>query len=531
VIPPILRPDAGGRSSVYGTTGAVACEHPRAALVGIRTLDAGGTAADACVAMGATMAVLSPMMTGLGGDAVALFYDAGARRVHGLAGWGRAGAGASIEALRERGHEAIPLAGGATVTVPGAVRLWEDLAREHGRLPLSHLLEPARDIAERGFPVSHVVARLWNDALELLQGSATARATFLPNGRAPRPGQLFRQPELARTLARVAQEGADALYHGEVAESIAGAVRQAGGFLEAEDLAGHVTTRAEPLSTTYRGLTVHEMPPPSQGIVALEILNVLEHFDLAALGPLSAQRIHLEAEATKLAFEDALAHVGDGGAEVEWMVGDERATELAGRIDAGRARATAGAASAGGDTTYLCAVDAEGNGCSFINSLFKAFGSGIVAPGTGVCLHNRGRGFRLEPDHPAALGPGRRPFHTIIPALVTREGGLWATLGVMGAHMQPQGHAQVLANLHDFGMDPQEAIDHPRHFSTEEGRLVVESRVPEAERRRLEALGHDVETAEAYAIPTGSGQLIRVHEDGVRECGSDPRRDGCALAQ
>ena len=529
---PILRPDAGGRSSVYGTSGAVACEHPRAALVGIRVLDAGGTAADACVAMGAAMAVLSPMMTGLGGDAVALCYDAGTRRVHGLAGWGRAGRGASVEALRERGHEAMPLDGGPPVTVPGAVRLWEDLACEHGRVPLADLLEPAREIAERGFPVSHVVARLWGDALALLQASETAGDVFLPGGAPPRPGQLFRQPDLARTLARVAEEGADALYRGEVAESIAAAVRAAGGFLEVDDIQAHATVRFEPLSTTYRGLTVHEARPPSQGIVALAILRVLERFDLARLGPLSAERIHLEAEATKLAFEDAAVHVGDDGASVEWMFGEERTAALARRIDTERARAPTGTTAAGGsDTTYLCAVDAEGNGCSFINSLFKAFGSAIVAPGTGVCLHNRGLGFRLEPGHPAVLGPGRRPFHTIIPALVTRDGGLWATLGVMGAHMQPQGHAQVLANMCDYGMDPQEAVDHPRHFSTEEGRLLVESRVPERERRRLAELGHDVETGAAYALPTGSGQVIRVREDGVRECGSDPRRDGCALAQ
>ena len=530
----VLRPDAGGRSTLYGLRGAVACEHPRASLVGVRALDAGGSAADACVAMGAAMAVLSPMMTGLGGDALALWYDAQSGAVEGLAGWGRAGRAASIETLRERGHATMPPHGGPPVTVPGAVRLWEDLARAHGRLDWASLLAPAREIAEGGFPVTHVVSRLWRDALEVLEASDTAPATFLPGGEVPRAGQVFRHPELAATLGRVAEGGADALYTGEVAERIVAAVGRAGGFLTLEDLAAHETARVEPLARSYRGLTVHEMPPPSQGVAALAILGVLERFDLAGLDPLSAERIHLEAEAARLVLADAHALVGDpehADVPVAAMAGDERAAELAASIDPERAGAAGLVAGVGADTTYLCAVDAEGNACSFINSLFNAFGSGIVAPGTGVCLHNRGLGFRLDPGHPAALGPGRRPFHTLIPGMVTREGALWAAFGVMGGHMQAQGHAQVIVNLADHGMEPQEAVDHPRHFLTEEGRLLVESRVPEAARRRLAAMGHDVVDAPAYALPTGSGQVVQLRPDGVRACGSDPRRDGCALAQ
>ena len=329
-------------------------------------------------------------------------------------------------------------------------------------------------------------------------------------------------PDLARMYATLAEEGPRTFYEGELGERIAAAVQAAGGFLEHEDLAAHRSTWVEPISAGYRDLVVHELPPPTTGVAALMILRALEREDLGALPPLSAERIHLEAEATRHAFIALHAHVGDPD-----FVDVPVAELLSGAAAAARERP---APPGDGDTTDLCAVDAEGNACSFINSLYLAFGSGVVVPGTGVCLHDRGRGFSLDPGSPAVLGPGRRPLHTIIPALVTKDGALWAVYGNMGGFMQPQGHAQVLVNLRDHGMRPQEAVEHPRHY-LDAGVLLVEGRVPEAEIDKLRRWGHDVHVGPDYARPTGGAQVIRVHEDGVRAAGSDPRKDGCALAQ
>jgi gamma-glutamyltranspeptidase/glutathione hydrolase len=529
----VRRPDQGGRSTVFGTKGAVACEHPNAALAGIRSLDAGGTAADACVAMAAAMAVLSPMQTGLGGDAFLLFYEAVTGRVTGVNGAGRAPRGANAEKLLDRGVSEMPERGGLTITVPGAVRLWEDAANSLGNLPLARLLEPAWEFAENGHPVAEVVARYWEESEEVLRGNEAAARTFLPDGRAPAAGELFYQVDLASTISAVAEGGADAFYKGEIAARIARSAREAGGYLAEEDLTAHESRWVEPISTEYRGIRVYEIPPPGQGIAALEMLNILEGFELGSLDPLSAERIHLEIEAKKLAFKDLHERVGDPEffeIPTEKLLSKDYAADL--RESISRDAAASVSPTFGGDTTYLCAVDAEGNGCSFINSLYDRFGSGIVAEDTGVCLHNRGRSFRLIPGHPNALAPGKQPMHTIIPGLATSSdtGNLWATFGVMGAAMQPQGHAQLLVNLLDYGMDPQGAADHPRHRHENEV-LLIEGRVPETEIARLRGLGHQVEVGEDYMIPTGGAQIIRMLENGVRACGSDPRKDGCALAQ
>ena len=526
------RPDLGGRSTVYGTKGAVACEHPSAALAGIRALDAGGNAADACVAMAACMAVLSPMQTGMGGDAFLLFYEAETGSVLGANGSGRAPGAATIEKLQDRGVGEMPDRGGLTVTVPGAVRLWEDATNSVGNLPFARLLEPAWEFAEEGHPVAEVVARYWEESEEVLRRDEAAARTFLPGGRAPAAGELFYQANLATTISAVAEGGADAFYNGEIARSIARSAQEAGGYLSEEDLAAHESTWVEPISTEYRGVRVYEIPPPGQGVAALEMPNILEGFDLDSLDPVSAERIHLEVEAKKLAFEDLREKIGDpefSEIPTRELVSKDYAARLRERISPTRAAASA-ISDLGSDTAYLCAVDAEGNGCSFINSLYDRFGSGIVAGSTGVCLHNRGKFFRLISDHPNALVPGKRPLHTIIPGLATREGALWATFGVMGAMMQPQGHAQLLINLLDHGMSPQEAVDHPRHRH-EDGTLFVEGRIPESEVQKLRSMGHRVEVGPDYIVPTGGAQLIRVLEDGVRACGSDPRKDGCALAQ
>jgi gamma-glutamyltranspeptidase/glutathione hydrolase len=527
------RPDLGGRSTVYGTRGAVACEHPAAALAGIRVLDDGGTAADACVAMAACMAVLAPMATGMGGDAFLLFHEAETGRILGANGSGRAPRAATIEKLRERGLSEMPERGGLTVTVPGAVRLWEDAAASLGNLPLARLLEPAWELAGDGYPVSEVFARYWEAGEDLLRKNEGASRALLVDGRAPRPGEVFLQPDLAATLSAIAEGGADAFYNGEIARSIARAAQEAGGYLSEEDLAGHESTWVDSISTDYRGVKIHEMPPPGQGIAALEMLNILEGIDLGALDPTSADRIHLEVEAKKLAFEDLYTKVGDPDfSEIPTgrLISKEYAAALREHISPDRASGMVAEPALGEDTTYLCAVDAGGNGCSFINSLYMGFGSGVVAESTGVCLQNRGKSFRLVEGHPNALEPGKRPMHTIIPGLATKNGVLWATFGVMGGPMQPQGHAQLLSNLIDHGMSPQDAVDHPRHFHQDDT-LLVEGRVPEGEVEKLRQLGHNVEVGPDYAIPTGGAQLIRILESGVRACGSDPRKDGCALAQ
>ncbi|MDQ3910372.1 MAG: gamma-glutamyltransferase [Actinomycetota bacterium] len=532
----VRRPDAGGRSTVFGSKGAVACEHPSAALAGLRVLDAGGTAADASVAMAAAMAVLSPMQTGMGGDAFLLFYETETGQVTGVDGSGRAPEAATIEKLLNLGLNEMPERGGHTVTVPGAVRLWEDAANRFGNQPLARLLEPAWELAENGHPVAEVVARYWEEHEGVLRGNEAAARTFLPEGRVPAAGEIFAQVDLAATLSAVAVGGADAFYGGEIASSIARSTQEVGGCLSEEDLAAHESSFVEPISTDYRGVRVYEIPPPGQGIAALEMLNILEGFDLGILAPTSAERIHLEVEAKKLAFEDLHNEIGDpefwNHAEIptERLISKDYAASLRGRISPERAAEWQPEPAIGGDTTYLCAVDAEGNGCSLINSLYAGFGSGIVAEGTGVCLHNRGSSFRLEPGHPNAIAPRKRPMHTIIPGLATREGALWAVFGVMGAAMQPQGHAQLMVDLLDYGMDPQVAVDHSRHRH-EHGVVRIEGRVPEEEIARLRERGHRVEVKEDYMIPAGGAQLIRIFENGVRACGSDPRKDGCALAQ
>ena len=529
------RPFSGGRSTVFGTGGAVSCENPHAARAGLRALDAGGTAADACVAMAAVMAVVSPMSTGVGGDAFALYYDAASKTVSGLDGSGRSPGEATIDRVREAGHDEMPERGGITVTTPGAVRLWQDAVSDFGRLPLAELLEPARTLASEGFPVAEVAAHYWREAEELLGGNEEAARVFLPGGRAPRAGEVFRQPDLADTLGAVADRGADAFYKGKIAARIVSAVRREGGLLSEEDLASHTASlRVSPISTDYRGITVHEMPPPSQGIAALEILNILSGYSLSALRPYTAERIHLETEAKKLAFADLYTRIGDPDfSEIPTasLLSKDYAAGLRRQISTSRAGHLATSGRLGNDTTYLCAVDAEGNGCSFINSLYKGFGSAVVADGTGVCLQNRGCSFRLKEGHPNALAPNKRPLHTIIPGLATRDGELWATFGVMGGPMQPQGHAQLLINLIDYEMPPQQAVDHPRHFHTDHGGLLVEGRIPAEEIEKLRGMGHRVEVGPPYAVPTGGAQLIRLTSYGVRAAASDPRKDGCSLAQ
>jgi gamma-glutamyltransferase 2. Threonine peptidase. MEROPS family T03 len=394
-------------------------------------------------------------------------YDAQTRTVRALNGSGRAPAALSRKLFVERGLNSIPLTGMLPVTVPGAVDAWVELLSAYGRLPLAQVLAPAIEYADHGFPVSEIIARGWKLAEPKLAAHPDTARTYLPQGRAPRAGELFRQPGLARSLQLIAEGGRDAFYRGAIAAAIAATSARDGGVLTLEDLAAHRSTWETPISVTYRGYTVYECPPNGQGITALMALNILEGFDLSAHMPASPDALHLQIEALRLAFADAAAYVADPAhvhVPTAWLLSGAHAAERRAQIDPQRAmpHVRASTLPGGHDTVYVTAVDADGNAVSFINSLYMGFGSGVVAGDTGICLQNRGAGFVLDPQHPNCVAPGKRPYHTIIPCMVTRGDRLWASLGVMGGFMQPQGHVQMLVNMIDFGMNPQEALDAPR---------------------------------------------------------------------
>lgn len=536
-LPPITGERFRSRRSVVMTSwGVVATSQPLAAQAGLRMLLAGGSAADAVIAAAAVLNVVEPMSTGIGGDAFALVYDAQTRTVRALNGSGRAPAALSRELFVERGLNSIPLTGMLPVTVPGAVDAWVELLSAYGRLPLAQVLAPAIEYAESGFPVSEIIARGWKLAEPKLAAHPDTVRTYLPQGRAPRAGELFRQPGLARSLRLIAEGGRDAFYRGAIAAAIAATSARDGGVLTLEDLAAHRSTWDTPISVTYRGYTVYECPPNGQGITALMALNILEGFDLSAYSPASPEALHLQIEALRLAFADAAAYVADPThvhVPTAWLLSSAYATERRAQIDPQRAMpcVRAGTLPGGHDTVYVTAIDADGNAVSFINSLYMGFGSGVVAGDTGICLQNRGAGFVLDPQHPNCVAPGKRPYHTIIPCMVTRGDRLWVSFGVMGGFMQPQGHVQMLVNMIDFGMNPQEALDAPRfelidpYLNQDAVALEHDQTVAIALRER----GHHIVDRQGM-FGFGGGQIIVVDDSGVRHAGSDPRKDGCAVA-
>jgi gamma-glutamyltranspeptidase/glutathione hydrolase len=535
----------------------VATSQPLAAMAGLRMLLDGGNAADAAVATAATLAVVEPMSTGIGGDAFALFYDASAapnagrvgtyrdRRITALNGSGRAPAGLHLDDLRRAGLDEIALDSPHSVTVPGTAAAWADLLARHGTMPLARVLQPAIEYARDGYPVSELIAASWQRG-EAKLGRLPSGLELLPGGRAPRMGEIVRLPELARTLQAIAEGGAEAFYQGDTGRRIAAFVQAQGGRLDVSDLAAHRSTWDEPISTDYCGLQIWECPPNGQGLAALLALGIVAQEDLAALPP--AGRWHLLIEAMRLAFADARRWVADPAfvdLPLAELLSPQYSAQRRNQIDPQRANLDprSGLPAAGtlpvqpaprSDTVYLSVVDGQGNACSFINSLYHGFGSGLVAPGTGVALQNRGALFSLDPDHPNCLAPGKRPYHTIIPALATQGNDLWACFGVMGGFMQPQGHLQVLVDLLDLGLSPQEALDAPRFCLLEGepgGRVAVEAGAGNALILALQAKGHDVAvTAGLERTLFGVGQVIRRDAvTGVLTAGSDPRRDGCAL--
>jgi gamma-glutamyltranspeptidase/glutathione hydrolase len=522
------------RSVVHGRNGAVATSQPLAALAGLRMLMAGGNAFDAAVATAASLNVVEPMSTGIGGDAFALCCAAGDPTVHALNASGRAPLAVRLDDFRARFGGRMPQQGIHSVTVPGTVDGWVTLLERFGTMTLGQVLEPAIGYAEEGFPVSELIARAWQGSVAKLARHPDAARTYLVDGRAPRAGELFRQPNLARTLRLLAEGGRDAFYRGEIARQIVACSEREGGLFTAEDFARHRSTWDEPLRVTYRGYELYECPPNGQGLAALVALNVLAGHEVGRLCWGSAEHWHLVAEALKIGFAEASEYVADPAfvrLPLEELLSEAHASKRRAGIDPERASAEPRLMPPSGDTVYLSAADGRGNACSFINSLYNGFGAGVVAGETGICLQNRGGLFSLDPSHRNRLEGGKRPYHTIIPAMVLRDGRPWLSYGVMGGFMQPQGHVQVLSNLVDFGMSPQEALDAPRLRVMHGTRLAVEQNVGAETVEGLRRRGHDVVEEPPLTSAFGGGQAILIDPDsGVLSAASEPRKDGAALA-
>lgn len=526
---------AAQRSVVMGRRGMVASSQPLASQAGLRVLLKGGNAVDAAVAMLAVLSVVEPHSVGLGGDAFALIWMAREKKLLGLNGSGRAPRSATREWFLERGLEAVPQRGILSVTVPGALHAWQEALLRCGTMNLCDLLEDAVYHAREGFPVSEVIAGEWGNASQILTQDPEAQRVFLPWGRAPGPGEVFANPDLAKTLNTIARHGIEAFYGGELGQAIVGCSQARGGLLRLEDLAEHRTTWVEPVCTDYRGYTVWELPPNGQGIVALEMLNILEGYELSSLEHNGPDHIHLLVEAKKAAFWDRDRWIADPEKEqipVEILVSKKHASRIRSKIVMDRASKSWDDpwASNTSETVYVSAVDGEGNAASFISSIFMHFGSGVVADGTGIVLQNRGCSFRLDPAHPNCIAPGKRPMHTIIPGMLFKDGEFLMSFGVMGGDMQPQGHVQFLVNLIDFGMNLQEAMDSPRVRHLGGLEVYLEEGIPGRTHLELEARGHEILKADPPVNEVGGGQAIyKDPRTGVLLAASDRRKDGCAM--
>ncbi len=524
------------RSTVYAPHGMVATSQPLATGAGLLVLARSGNAVDAAVTAAAVLNVVEPPMTGVGGDMFAIVWSARDRKLYGLNASGRSGRLMTRDALLAKGHTAMPQQTVEDVTVPGALSGWDALLRRFGTLTLAQALAPAIAYADGGFPVTPIIAHEWANETERLGRDEGARATFLVDGaRAPRAGEWFRNHDLARTFELIATQGPGVLYGGELGARIAERVRALGGYLAIEDLRDQVPEWVEPMAVSFRGYRVWELPPNGQGVAALEMLRILEPYDLKPLGHNSAAYLHLLIEAKKLAFADVARYVGDPremALPATTLLGDAYVASRRALIDPRRAadRPGPGKPLTASETIYLTVADSAGNMVSFINSLYDAFGSGVVVPGTGFALQDRGAGFTLEPGLPNTVAPGKRPLHTIIPAFVTHADAAgveqpWMSFGVMGGSMQPQGHLQVLLNLLVFGMDLQDAIDAPRFRHLDGRRVALEPAIDDDVRRALARLGHMV--ADERDVSFGGAQAIVKLSRGYAG-GSDPRKDGMA---
>jgi gamma-glutamyltranspeptidase/glutathione hydrolase len=525
----------GTRSPIFGTKGVIACSHPLASAAGLQIFQDGGNAIDAAVTAAAVLAVVEPSMTSIGGDVFALVYDGASRTLKALNSTGRAGARADADRLVASGLREMPWHGPYTVTVPGAVAGWAELLRTRGTISMARALAPAIRFARDGHAVTDIVAEHWERTAARVAADPPAAELLHPAGRPPRAGEIFRNPELAASLEMIAADGERAMYGGALGQAIAADITRRGGFLSEDDFAAHTSEWTAPIGTNYRGYDVYEMPPNSQGFVALEMLNILEGYDVAAMGHNSADYLHVLTEAKRISFADRASYLADPAhvpaSVLQTLLSKEYASSRRGQIDLQKAAPSfaPGLSFASrdlGDTVFLAAADSSGTVVSFINSLFDLFGAGLVVPGTGIVLHSRGAGFTLEQGHPNRLAPGKRPLHTLAPAFLMKDGKPLMAFGVTGGDNQAQAHAQVVVNVVDFGMNVQEAGDAARVRHADAG-LAVESAVEESVRAELRRRGTPVTEGRGEM---GGYQAAGVHPDtGVLMAGSDPRKDGCAL--
>ena len=515
-----------GRSAVYATNGMCATSHPLAAKTAVQMLEAGGNAMDAAIAGAVLLGLCEPQMTGIGGDCFVLFTPPGSDEVMALNGSGRAPAAIDADALRAKGDVIAPYSADA-VSIPGAVDAFCTLSKDWGKIGLKSVLAPAIHYAEAGVPVAERVASDWGQATGNLSGHA--RDLFLMNGAAPTPGQIFRAPGQAKVLREIGMEGRAGFYEGEVAEDMVNSLRAQGGCHTLDDFANTRCDYTTPITGDYGGLDLFEHPPNGQGATAILLLNMLKHFDIAGMDPWGTERAHIEAEATKLAYDTRNRFLSDPDhmTRLDYMTSPDTAAKLAALIDPGKAMPghVPGAEAVHKDTIYITVVDKDRMCVSLIYSVFHSFGSGIASDKFGVLFQNRGAGFTLEQGHPNEVGPGKRPMHTIIPAMLKKEGKVLMPFGVMGGQYQSTGHARFVTNISDFGLSPQAAMDAPRCFADGDV-LNVETGYSDSVRSELRDLGHNVQTPET-AI--GGSQAILLHDNGVLEGGSDPRKDGCAV--
>ena len=529
---PLIYPNPSRRAVVYGGRGVAATSEPKAALAGLEAFKSGGNAVDAAVAMAMALTVLEPGSNGIGADAFAIVWHKG--KMYGLNSSGPSPASISAEKLREMGHEKMPEKGFLPVTVPGAPAAWAALNSKFGKLSLSKLAEGAVDYARNGFPVSPTVSENWQFAQRSYSRAKDESFygpwfdTFTINGEAPKPGQIMRLPDHARTLEEIAESGAESFYRGALAEKIIKHFRANGGFLEKEDLASYAPEWVEPIKAVFRGHEVWEIPPNGQGLVALMALAVLEDMEFRGFG--DPRDAHTIIEAVKIAFTDGKRYITDSkfmAHTVEKLMSRE-ITEKRRAMITDRAIAPADIPFIDHGTVYLCASDGEGTMVSYIQSNYMGFGSGVVVPGTGIAMQNRGANFTLDPVHPNCLAPHKRPYHTIIPGFLTKGGQPLGPFGVMGGFMQPQGHVQVLVNMLEYGMNPQAALDAPRWQWLEGRRISFELGNPGSLATALRQMGHDIE----YAASSGSfgrGQIILKNEYGTLTGATEPRCDGMVV--
>ncbi len=517
-----------GRSPVIASKAMIATSHPLASQVGIDILKNGGNAVDAAIAACATLCVIEPAMTGIGGDCFALYAPAGTHQPVAINGSGRAPMSASIEQLRDLGVFQIEIQTPHAVTVPGAIAAWTKLNADFGVKGLDELLKPAIEYAEEGFPVAQRVGIDWERYLPKLTADEVSSQIMTVNGKAPKIGTKFHQPILAKTLRKIAHEGRDGFYYGEVAQDIVKRLNELGGLHTLEDFASCEAEYVDPIDTTYKGYQIKECPPNGQGLCALIILNILSHTDISTLA--EVDRVHLMAEATKIAYHQRNRYISDPGftdIPIEWLLSKEHAKQLNNMINPKKAgNFNTSYFPNHSDTTYLCCVDENGNAISFINSLFSGFGTGIMAPLSGVMLQNRGSSFLMDDFHANKIEGGKRPMHTIIPGMIVQNGETIAPFGVMGGQYQSIGHANFISNVLDRGLDIQEAMDQPRSFGFQNV-LQVEDHFNVDTYKELERRGHTLEHME---MPLGGSQCIWIDRaNSVVIGGSDPRKDGSAI--